>query len=281
MAGTSSHESKASRSLEGITKGVASMLPPSFNTEDDDCGLEPSQLYREFTWMITNYSKINKIEVTSNSFEVGGYKWERVDRPFRCLASEYKRELARIYISSVEDICNKYVKETRGKLEELIQDKVRWLSFCKYWLGLDQKSRNRLARVKSDVVLEAFVKHFFTEKVSTSALMMDSLYSELKTLKRQTKSEKTEAKCDVEVPVIQMESDSFILVDDLLPLLERTVLEPLPLDDENRTKDSVEDKERRLAELGRRIIELSVLAYMSRHSDRDGGSNNLILVSTP
>nr|GMD29149.1 MATH domain-containing protein At5g43560-like isoform X1 [Ipomoea batatas] len=75
-----------------------------------------------------------------------------------------------------------------------------------------------------------------------------------------------------------MEKDMFILVDDVLLLLERASLEPLPPKDEkgpqNRTKDgasgedfnkdSIERDERRLTELGRRTIEIFVLAHIFR-----------------
>lgn len=38
-------------------------------------GPRPSELYGKFTWKIENYSQINKRELRSNPFEVGGYKW--------------------------------------------------------------------------------------------------------------------------------------------------------------------------------------------------------------
>ncbi|KVH87839.1 MATH-like protein [Cynara cardunculus var. scolymus] len=114
---------------------------------------------------------------------------ERVDRPFRCLDCQYRRELVRVYLSNVEQICRRFVEERRGRLGKLIEDKVRWS---------------------------------------------------------------------------RVEKDTFILVDDVLLLLERAALEPLPPKDEkgpqNRTKDGgsgedfskdfIERDERRLTELG-------------------------------
>lgn len=38
-------------------------------------GPRPSELYGKFTWRIDNFSQINKRELRSNSFDVGGFKW--------------------------------------------------------------------------------------------------------------------------------------------------------------------------------------------------------------
>ena len=38
-------------------------------------GLKPSELYGKYTWKIEKFSEINKRELRSNQFEVGGYKW--------------------------------------------------------------------------------------------------------------------------------------------------------------------------------------------------------------
>lgn len=51
---------------------------------------------------------------------------ERADRPFRCLDSQYRRELVRVYLSNVEQICKRFVEEKRGKLGKLIEDKAKW-----------------------------------------------------------------------------------------------------------------------------------------------------------
>ncbi|KAK4430815.1 TNF receptor-associated factor1a [Sesamum alatum] len=81
---------------------------------------------------------------------------------------------------------------------------------------------------------------------------------------------------DLPVPVVRTEKDTFVLVDDVLLLLERAAMEPLPPKDENgpqnRTKDgsageefskdSIERDERRLTELGRGTIEIFVLAHI-------------------
>ncbi|KAK3190269.1 hypothetical protein Dsin_029830 [Dipteronia sinensis] len=106
--------------------------------------------------------------------------WEKADRPFRCLDCQYRRELVRVYLTNVEQICQRFVEERRGKLGRLIEDKARWSSFCGFWLGIDQKARRRMSREKTD--LKVVVKHFFIGEDVTSTLVMDSLYSWLKAL---------------------------------------------------------------------------------------------------
>ncbi|KAL8238551.1 hypothetical protein R6Q59_015118 [Mikania micrantha] len=394
MAGSSSEESGVSRSLEGLSNGqqrsgetlaewrsseqvengITSTSPPYWDTDDDnDCREKPSDLYGKYTWRIEKFSQINKRELRSDAFEVGGYKWyiliypqgcdvcnylslflcvadhdklnpgwshfaqftisvvnkdpkkskysdtlhrfwkkehdwgwkkfmelskvldgfvdtdtliikaqvqvirERADCPFRCLDRVYRRELVRVYLSNVEQICRRFVEEKRGRLGKLIEDKVRWSGFCSFWSRIDKNSRQQMSREKSDSILKVVVKHFFIEKEVTSTLVMDSLYSGLKALEDQSK---INGNCDAEevpiIPVVHMESDIFILVDDVLLLLERAAIEPLPPKDEkgpqNRTKDGgsgedlskdpIEREERRLTELGRRTLEIFVLAHI-------------------
>ncbi|MBA0854526.1 hypothetical protein Goshw_001167 [Gossypium schwendimanii] len=198
---------------------------------------------------------------------------EKADHPFRCLDCQYRRELVRVYLTNVEQICRRFLDERRQMLGRLIGDKARWLSFRAFWLGIDQNNRHGMSKEKTDVILKVVVKHFFTEKEVTSTLIMDSLYSGLKALKGQSKSKKVKSKeFDAEempAPIVHIEKDMFLLVDDVLLLLERATLEPLPPKDEkgpqNRTKDgnsgenlnkdSIERDERHLTELGRRTGE--------------------------
>ncbi|KAM1216344.1 hypothetical protein ACFX2I_012601 [Malus domestica] len=398
MAGISSEESGAGRSTEGISSGqrclsgealaewrsseqvengTPSTSPPYWDSDDDDDGgPKPSELYGKFTWKIEKFSQINKRELRSNAFEVGGYKWyiliypqgcdvcnhlslflcvanhdkllpgwshfaqftiavvnkdpkkskysdtlhrfwkkehdwgwkkfmelskvldgfidadtliikaqvqvirEKADRPFRCLDCQYRRELVRVYLTNVEQICRRFVEERRSKLGKLIEDKARWSSFCSFWVGIEQNARRCMSREKMDAVLKVVVKHFFIEKEVTSTLVMDSLYSGLKALEGQTKSKKSKVKLldaeEMPAPIVHVEKDMFVLVDDVLMLLERAALEPLPPKDEkgpqNRTKDgnsgedfnkdSIERDEKRLTELGRRTVEIFVLAHI-------------------
>ncbi|GER41590.1 TRAF-like superfamily protein [Striga asiatica] len=205
---------------------------------------------------------------------------ERADRPFRCLDCQYRRELVRVYLTNVEQICRRFMEERRAKLGKLIEDKEKWSSFRAFWLGMDQCSRRRMTREKTESILKVVVKHFFIEKEVTSTLVMDSLYSGLKSLEGQNKGKKTKGRYleagELPVPIVRIEKDTFGLVDDVLLLLERAAVEPLPPKDEkgpqNRTKDgttgeefnkdSIERDERRLTELGRRTIEIFVLAHV-------------------
>ncbi|XP_024019950.1 TNF receptor-associated factor homolog 1a [Morus notabilis] len=397
MAGTAGEESGAGRSMEGVSggqrcqsgelaewrsleqveNGTPSTSPPYWDTDDDDDGgPKPSELYGKYTWKIEKFSQINKRELRSNAFEVGGYKWyiliypqgcdvcnhlslflcvanhdkllpgwshfaqftiavvnkdpkkskysdtlhrfwkkehdwgwkkfmelskvlegfidadtliikaqvqvirERADRPFRCLDCQYRRELVRVYLTNVEQICRRFVEERRGKLGKLIEDKARWSSFCAFWLGIDQNAKRRMSREKTDAILKVVVKHFFIEKEVTSTLVMDSLYSGLKALEGQTKGKKNRVKLldaeEVPAPIVRVEKDTFVLEEDVVLLLERAAMEPLPPKDEkgpqNRTKDgnsgedfnkdSIERDERRLTELGRRTVEIFVLAHI-------------------
>ncbi|KAL1561812.1 TNF receptor-associated factor 1a-like isoform X3 [Salvia divinorum] len=365
------------RSSEQVENGSPSTSPPYWDSDDDDDGgPKPSDLYGKYTWKIEKFSQINKRELRSNAFEVGGYKWyiliypqgcdvcnhlslflcvanhdkllpgwshfaqftiavvnkdpkkskysdtlhrfwkkehdwgwkkfmelskvldgfidadnliikaqvqvirERADRPFRCLDCQYRRELVRVYLTNVEQICRRFVEEHRAKLGNLLEDKARWSSFCAFWLGIDQSSRSRMSREKSDSILKVVVKQFFIEKEVTSTLVMDSLYSGFKALEGQNKGKKSKGKYleaeELPVPIVGIEKDMFILVDDVLLLLERAAMEPLPPKDEkgpqNRTKDgtvgedlnkdSSERDERRLTELGRRTIEILVLYHI-------------------
>ncbi|CAL5395306.1 unnamed protein product [Camellia sinensis] len=348
-------------------------------------GPKPSELYGKYTWKIDKFSQINKRELRSNAFEVGGYRWyiliypqgcdvcnhlslflcvanhdkllpgwshfaqftiavvnkdpkkskysdtlhrfwkkehdwgwkkfmelskvldgfidadtliikaqvqvirERADRPFRCLDCQYRRELVRVYLTNVEQICRRFVEERRSKLGKLIEDKARWsrrrisrekTDAILRVVRIDQNARRRMSREKTDAILRVVVKNFFIEKEVTSTLVMDSLYSGLKALEGQTKSKKGRGKLqdaeELPVPIVRIEKDIFVLVDDVLLLLERAALEPLPPKDDkgpqNRTKDggsgedfnkdSIERDERRLTELGRRTIEIFVLAHI-------------------
>ncbi|XP_061370988.1 TNF receptor-associated factor homolog 1a-like isoform X2 [Gastrolobium bilobum] len=162
----------------------------------------------------------------------------------------------------------------------IIKAQVQVISFFAFWREIDQTSRCEMSREKTDVILKVVVKHFFIEKEVTSTLVMDSLYSGLKALEGQTMCKKGRVKLldaeEIPAPIVHVEKDMFVLVDDVLLLLERAAIEPLPPKDEkgpqNRTKDgnsgedfnkdSIERDERRLTELGRRTLEIFVLAHI-------------------
>ena len=120
-------------------------------------------------------------------------------------------------------------------------------SFCSFWSEIDQNSRRLMSKEKSDSILKLAVKQFFVEKEVASTLVMDSLYSGLKSLQVQTKNKKPKGKCSdaaqLPIPIIWVEKDAFILADDVLALLQRAAVEPLPPKDDkgpqNRTKVSM------------------------------------------
>eukprot|EP00252_Welwitschia_mirabilis_P006889 TRINITY_DN1781_c0_g1_i1.p1 TRINITY_DN1781_c0_g1~~TRINITY_DN1781_c0_g1_i1.p1 ORF type:complete len:1298 (-),score=334.57 TRINITY_DN1781_c0_g1_i1:264-4157(-) len=373
--GHSVAELRSSSWDQALDSSAPSTSPPYWDSDDDDPGPRPSDLYGKFTWKIEKFSEISNRELRSNVFEVGGYKWyilvypqgcdvcnhlslflcvsdydkllpgwshfaqftiavvnkdpkkskysdtlhrfckkehdwgwkkfmelskvldgfivadilvikaqvqvirENPNRPFRCLDSQYRRELVRVYLSNVEKICRLFVEEKREKLAKLIEETSRWSSFRAFWSAIDANVRQRLSREKTDVILKAIVKRFFNEKEVTSTLVMDALYSGCKALNYRSKNKKERANSsegDNSFPVVLVEKDYFVLVDDVLSLLERAATEPLPPFKEdkgpqNRTKDcsgddiakdSVERDERRLTELGKRTIEIYVLAHL-------------------
>uniref|UniRef100_A0A7N0UUM0 MATH domain-containing protein n=1 Tax=Kalanchoe fedtschenkoi TaxID=63787 RepID=A0A7N0UUM0_KALFE len=365
------------RSSEQLESGTPSTSPPYWDSDDEDVsGLKPSDLYGKYTWKIDKFPQINKRELRSDAFEVGGYKWyiliypqgcdvcnhlslflcvanhdkllpgwshfaqftisavnkdpkkskysdtlhrfwkkehdwgwkkfmelskildgfldddaliikaqvqvirEKVNRPFRCLDCQYRRELVRVYLTNVEQLCRRFVEERRNKLVKLIEDETRWTSFCTFWQHIEKSAKQWMSREKTDIILKVVVKNFFIEKEVTSTLVMDSLYSGLKALEGQNNYKKGLGKSlqldETPAPIVRVENDMFVLVDDVLPLLERAAMEPLPPKDEkgpqNRTKDggsgddsskdTIERDERRLTELGRRTVEIFVLAHI-------------------
>ncbi|KAG4983751.1 hypothetical protein JHK87_028500 [Glycine soja] len=120
---------------------------------------------------------------------------EKSDRPFRCLDCQYRRELVRVYLTNVEQICRRFVEERRSKLGKLIEDKARWSSGLK---ALEGQTKSKKGRVK----------------------LLDAE--------------------EIPAPIVHVEKDMFVLVDDVLLLLERAAIEPLSPKDEkcpqNRTK---------------------------------------------
>ncbi|CAD5169718.1 unnamed protein product [Musa acuminata subsp. malaccensis] len=210
---------------------------------------------------------------------------EKADRPFRCLDCQYRRELVRVYLSNVEQICRHFLEERIGKLSKFVEDKVRWPSFRAFWSETDPNARQHMSRDKTDAILKVAVKHFFIEKEVTSTLIMDSLYSGLKALEFQSKNMNGRDKSvdleELPAPMVHVDKDLFVLADDVIVLIERVVSDslshqPLPSKDDkclqNRIKDgssgdefnkaSIERDERRLMELGRRTIEIFVLVHI-------------------
>ncbi|KAI3868545.1 hypothetical protein MKX03_035718 [Papaver bracteatum] len=199
---------------------------------------------------------------------------------FRCLDCQYRRELACVYRANVEQICGSFVEEKQKKLGDLLGDSARWSSFCAFWLGVDRNVRRRMYREKTDVILKVVVKQFFVEKEVTSTLVMESLYSV------NTAGEKVMDAAESRAPIVCVENGIFILVDDVLLLIERAALEVLPLKDEKGPQNPTKvagvlliklmeamvtlSVKSRLAELGRRTLEIIALTHIFRQEELIG-----------
>ncbi|KAG2262079.1 hypothetical protein Bca52824_069158 [Brassica carinata] len=189
---------------------------------------------------------------------------ERVDRPLRCLSSQYRRELVRVYLPYVENICWQFMEAERIRFNKLIQNKEKF-------------------QRKMDVVLNLAARIFFVMRQGTSTLMMDSLYSGWKAIEGQTKKKISRQRQmdNVELPaapapIVSVDQDMFVLVDDLLPLMQRTVFAPSRIKEVNGSqnpskvgdvggeysKEAIVRDESRLTEVGRRTMEILVLAHI-------------------
>ncbi|KAK6911354.1 MATH/TRAF domain [Dillenia turbinata] len=241
---------------------------------------------KEHDWGWKKFMELSKVQdgfIVGDTLEIRAQVQvvrEKTNRPFRCLDRQYRRELVRVYLTNVEQICRRFVEERRGKLGKLMEDKLRWSSFGAFWQGIDQNARWCMSREKMDVILRVLVKHFFMEKEVTSTLVMDSLFGGLKVLESESgcKKERVASLDSLETafPIVHIEDDMFVLSGDVLLLLSKAAVVPLPPKEEkgpqNRTKDgcsgedfskdSIERDERRLIELGRRTLEIFVLAHI-------------------
>ncbi|ESQ33523.1 hypothetical protein EUTSA_v10009691mg, partial [Eutrema salsugineum] len=208
---------------------------------------------------------------------------ERLDRPFPCLDGQYRRELVKVY--------------KRNKRSKLIDDKTRWTSLCAFWLGMDQSSRRKMSREKKDVILKLVVKQFFIKNEVTSPLVMDFLFHVLTSLDRKTDKERVihsiskqvgklfmddldsshngsktledepkKEREELPAPIVSVERDLFVLVDDAMLLLEKAVLEPLHYErgPQNRMEvgNEGERDEKVLTEFARQTLEVFVLNHI-------------------
>jgi hypothetical protein len=108
----------------------------------------------------------------------------------------------------------------------------RSCSFRAFWSAIDPGTKHRMSREKTDTILKVLVKHFFVEKEVTSTLVMDSLHTSMKALEHQMNRKKGKTKlADLEelpAPVVHVDMDMFVLAGDVIALLERAAVEPLP-----------------------------------------------------
>ena len=189
---------------------------------------------------------------------------EKQNRPFRCLDTQYRRELVRVYLTNVEGICRRFLEERREKLAKLRECPE---SFHEFWDSLSTQLRSCLASDRADNILKLLVKRFFNEKEVTSTLVMDALHSGYKSLQVDQRPQESDGS-QFEPPVsISMEQNLTYLTGDVMKTLESAANETVPPHNEDKDlddygKDSLERDERRLAELGRQAIEMFILSHL-------------------
>ena len=114
-------------------------------------------------------------------------------------------------------------------------------SFHAFWVGIDCNTNWKMSREKCEIILKVVVKHFFIENEVTSTLVMDYLYSGMKALEYQTKSKNEKLKMgeieEILEPLVFVEKDVFVLTDDVLLVIERAALEPLPPKDDKGSQN--------------------------------------------
>ncbi|CAL4954275.1 unnamed protein product [Urochloa decumbens] len=79
------------RSREQVDNGIPSTSPPFWDndSDDDDPGPRPLDLFGRHIWRIENFSKEKKREMKSEPFEAGGYKWYILVYPQGCEVSNH------------------------------------------------------------------------------------------------------------------------------------------------------------------------------------------------
>ena len=197
---------------------------------------------------------------------------EKPARPFRCLEPQYRRELVRVYLTNVEGICRRFLEERRDQLAKFQEDEARWADMREF-LGTSQgKAQALLASEKADVLLKGIVKRFFNEKEVTSTLVMDALCCGCQALDIGSSSAEDARKQFTKgrsVWLSASQNKCSIATDDLVSVLERAadanLLDPdgdASDADAEFSDDAVERDERRLADLGRRTVEMYALSHL-------------------
>ena len=203
---------------------------------------------------------------------------EKPARPFRCLEPQYRRELVRVYLTNVEGICRRFLEERRDQLAKFQEDEARWADMREFLGTAQGKAQALLASEKADVLLKGIVKRFFNEKEVTSTLVMDALCCGCQALDIGSSSAEDACKQFTKgrsVWLSASQNKCSIATDDLLSVLERAANPDLLDPDANGADavnadananefgdDAVERDERRLADLGRRTVEMYVLSHL-------------------
>ncbi|KAG2427816.1 hypothetical protein HXX76_012139 [Chlamydomonas incerta] len=207
---------------------------------------------------------------------------DKPSKPFRCLDPQYRRELVRVYLTNVEGICRRFCDDKKARLSWVREEGS---AFRHFWASLTPEQQRKYLTDKGEVILKAVVKQFFNEKEVTSTLVMDALYSGCKQIEEHSRTW-LEGKCSDNAPVvlIKAERNSFTLCGDLMEIADRVLKDYIPAakDDNNKQamqpndgltlrsgqdgddyrRDSIERDEKRLAELGRKTIEMFVIAHI-------------------
>ncbi|KAL0889089.1 hypothetical protein Bca101_013072 [Brassica carinata] len=293
------------RSSDQVENGFPSTSPPYWDIDEN--GSKHAELYGKHTWKIENYSENYKRELRSDVFDAGGYKWYISIYPTRwddcnhlavylCLTNheelrpgwshfaqytlalmnkdpQKSRYLVILAERGWTDLSAAFLVSTGGNLS----------GFSSFWVQLDQNTRRKMSLEKMDVVLNLAARIFFVMRQGTSTLMMDSLYSGWKAIEGQTKKKISRQRQmdNVELPaapapIVSVDQDMFVLVDDLLPLMQRTVFAPFRIKEVNGSqnpskvgdvggeysKEAIVRDESRLTEVGRRTMEILVLAHI-------------------
>ena len=177
----------------------------------------------------------------------------------------------------MQGICRRFLDEKREKLMTMRADEEQWSNLRQFWNSREGKEKVQLTMEKSDVLLKGIVKRFFNEKEVTSTLVMDALYCGCRALdigeedlEAKATSVSTSNKCSVAMSVTK---NKCVLTGDLVSALERaadgTIFDAdedkKSVTDELSATDAVERDEKRLAELGRRTIEMYALSHVFVH----------------
>ncbi len=182
-----------------------------------------------------------------------------------------------MFYRSMQGICRRFLDEKREKLMTMRADEEQWSNLRQFWNSREGKEKVQLTMEKSDVLLKGIVKRFFNEKEVTSTLVMDALYCGCRALdigeedlEAKATSVSTSNKCSVAMSVTK---NKCVLTGDLVSALERaadgTIFDAdedkKSVTDELSATDAVERDEKRLAELGRRTIEMYALSHVFVH----------------
>ncbi|CAD7695139.1 unnamed protein product [Ostreobium quekettii] len=202
---------------------------------------------------------------------------DRVDRPFRCLDPQYRRELVRVYLTNVEGICRRFVEERRERMVWVKEDPG---AFQRFWRALDDDIKKEAVQELEEIVLKGVVKRFFNEKEVTSTLVMDALFCGCRQLEENTRLwfEGKIATADPPNVIVDGQQGVFFLGGDILQVLENAANEIIPIcgrdekaadgsamrsgQEDESVKDTIERDELRLAELGRRTVEMYAISHI-------------------